>query len=63
MRTLSACPFCDSPRLTIMARTERLTHKSCKRCYKLWAEPNVQPFVGDQEADRGDGLDAPNTTQ
>jgi hypothetical protein len=62
MRVLSPCPFCGSRRLTVLARTERLTHRSCNDCYKLWAEPNVQAVAGTQEADSHDGVAAARTS-
>jgi hypothetical protein len=58
MRTFFPCPFCGSRRLTVLLRTERLTHKSCQTCGKLWAEPNVQAVGENAEADGHDGLTA-----
>jgi hypothetical protein len=38
---LPECPFCASHLLTVTNRTERLTYKCCERCYKRWAEPDI----------------------
>ena len=48
---LPECPFCASHRLTVINRTERLTYKSCDRCYKRWAEANIDFAVVDRYRD------------
>ena len=46
-----SCPFCESPRLTLVQETELLRYYCCAYCFKKWGEARVAAGV-EGERDR-----------
>ena len=40
-----SCPFCESPRLTLVQETQLLRYYCCAYCYKKWGEARVAASV------------------